>query len=153
MPVTPQEAYTILQEASGFAVGQQVKVLRAVPSRAHGWGADWTPGKNAYVGGTFTITSIDPSRGIRLIRDGLADGHYFPFFVLERFQREYINVYGVAGYTARVYPDRIGVGCQSVSAAKLAELVEAQATITAELAPAAASTPPVEGEEAAEAEA
>lgn len=74
-----QEAYLILQEASGLKIGDTVKILRRANNYEMGWENIWDiPAMSNYIGIESKITDIN-GNGIVLNND-----YAFPFFVLEK---------------------------------------------------------------------
>jgi len=76
-----EEAYLVMQGASGIKVGDKVKVLRKADSQEMGWGPAWTRSMDACVGQTYMVCSINGDQGICL-----SCGWSFPFFVLEKVE-------------------------------------------------------------------
>ncbi len=65
--------------ASGFRVGDTVKVFAMCRTEAGGWNNSWPPLMNEAVGNTHQIISDDGDRGF-----GLETGFSYPWFVLEK---------------------------------------------------------------------
>lgn len=78
-----EERYLACHKASGFKVGDYVKVTRKATSHEFGWGNGWNPYMCISVGEVLRITSDDGSEGF-----GLSDEHglRYPFFVLEQVE-------------------------------------------------------------------
>ena len=66
---------------SGLKVGNKVKVIREANSYEAGWGCDWNPIKNNYVGKILKITRDEGVNGFELNNEW-----YFPYFVLEKVE-------------------------------------------------------------------
>lgn len=74
------EAYRVMQEASGIKVGDKVKVLRKAKNSEMGWGNAWVEEMDKTIGRTFLVIEIEKQAGIQLDLNLCLD---FPFFVLE----------------------------------------------------------------------
>ena len=78
-----EEAYRVMQEASGIKAGDMVRVLRKAESYKMGWANSWCEKMDDSIGECFMVDGIplNANIGIRL-RHGI--GRFtFPFFVLE----------------------------------------------------------------------
>ena len=76
-----EEAYQVMQEASGIKVGDRVRVLR--PHRTHEMGYR---GGNYYpenVGFEAEVLDMCGTDGVHLARSAPSGNRFFPFFVLE----------------------------------------------------------------------
>lgn len=84
-----QDAYLVMQEASGIKVGDTVRVLRKAADYEMGWGNKWVDDRmDNYIGRECRVTNVVGDRGI-LLEDKWA----FPFFVLEKTNR-FIEING-----------------------------------------------------------
>lgn len=73
--------YREREDESGLAVGDWVRVVRSANRNELGWGGEWSPAMNKYVGSVFKIHGrSDGDYGFRF----LPGGYDFPFFVLEK---------------------------------------------------------------------
>jgi hypothetical protein len=72
-------------EETGLKVGDTVKVVRTAEDGENGWGNDWVPEMNKYVGKEYTLNRIKGSSGLYV-------GNWdFPYFVLEKVKKpEYV---------------------------------------------------------------
>jgi hypothetical protein len=85
-PMTLQDAYLAMQEASGIKVGDTVRVLRKAEDFEMGWSADWASSyMDKYVGETGVVKECDGGNGFRVQFPDGEDWH-FPFFVLEKIK-------------------------------------------------------------------
>jgi hypothetical protein len=83
-PMTLQDAYLAMQEASGIKVGDTVRVLRKAGDEEMGWASDWpSPCMDKYIGDTGVVKECDGSDGF-LVQFPGGKGWRFPFFVLEK---------------------------------------------------------------------
>jgi len=79
--------YLKAHKASGFEIGDKVKVLRSAKNGEQGWNNIWNPRMDDYVGHTFTVTADYDSVGF-----GLTEGPFtFPWFVLELIEKKQEN--------------------------------------------------------------
>lgn len=73
-----EEAYLVMQEASGIKIGDTVKVLRKADFHEMGWLNSWASIMTENIGKKLIVNSINGSNGIYL------EGQCYPFFVLEK---------------------------------------------------------------------
>jgi len=118
------EAYLLMQKASGFKVGDSVKVLRAAGYHELGWMNCWTGAMSNNIGKTLKITYDYGVAGLSL--DG---GLSYPFFVLEKVEPKFATVVLNSRLTADVSKDTIKVGCQTFDA-KILYALEKALTVT-----------------------
>lgn len=78
--ISIEEAYKVMQKASGIKAGDKVKVLRNFKNYEMGCGCNWQPEKESFIGKSYTVTQIKDTY-IKL--DSSPNYHLFPFFVLE----------------------------------------------------------------------
>lgn len=76
-----QEAYQVMQEASGIKVGDRAKVLRTFKTYEMGCNVLWFKDKANFVGQTFPVTKV--CRHYIELDTGNLNCVQFPFFVLE----------------------------------------------------------------------
>ena len=121
-----REAITELQNASGIAIGDTVKVLRTAKKDEMGWDASWVAAMTGMVGKTFTVEAISSTGGMSL-RSSSYTTFCFPFFVLELISKgltiskvttEYAAVVDSSGTSAKI-------GCQTAQFDKVKELYNA----------------------------
>jgi len=73
-------SYLDYSNASGFAVGDRVRITRIASSYEGGWAAPWGQAMDAMVEDTvYTIDRADSGQGFRM----QGSRYTFPFFVLE----------------------------------------------------------------------
>lgn len=77
-------AYITLQEDSGIAVGDIVRVLRIAENKEMGWTNNWYYEMDNYVGTAHKVIEIYGDGGIELDNEFL-----FPFFVLEKLDNHF----------------------------------------------------------------
>jgi len=82
--MTEQEAYAVLQEATGIKPGDKVKVLRKAEDFELGWTTYWDPKMNAAVGNIYEVYVMG-KYGIKL--KFLNNCYWFPWFVLKVIER------------------------------------------------------------------
>ena len=75
-----QEAYQVLQAASGIEVGDKVKILRTAKDYEMGWRSCWVGSMNSHVGEVGEVVGI-VTEG--LVLEFPCNRCYAPFFVLE----------------------------------------------------------------------
>ena len=124
--MTPQEAYKILQDASGIKQGDTVKILRSAATHEMGWWNGWTTDMSAQVGKTAKV--------IRICSDIVLDTPHqegYPFFILQVIKSapKSILIKLNAEYTAEVFTDIVIVGCQIFPISVIDELATAVAEI------------------------
>lgn len=79
-----EEAYQVMQEASGIKVGDTVKVLRKAEAYEMGWCNSWAGPMSDMVGKTATVNSVT-NGNINLGKDNYG----YPFFVLEIVEKKF----------------------------------------------------------------
>lgn len=80
-----KKAYAILEQESGFHVGDIVRVLRKAAGFELGWDDTWSHHMDEFVGKKAKVVEA-PNRGIGLLLSvkGVLGMFYFPYFVLEK---------------------------------------------------------------------
>lgn len=100
-------------ESLNLQVGDLVKITHKVPSKNLGWGANWHPEMDEYIGQTGTINDVyNDGNGVRMFA-----GWSFPAHALELVSKAkaMTRVTISSDYDAKIYPgDRIEVGCQTI---------------------------------------
>ena len=109
-------------------VGDTVEITHKVPSRNLGWTNSWTHSMDEAVGKTGVVSGIDSESGIRVKTFDPVDFEY-PAQSIKVVSRvpEYKEMQISKDYAAKVYKDRIEVGCQTITIAdfqKLSKLVD-----------------------------
>ena len=119
-----QEAYAVLQKASGIEVGDTVKVLREARYLEMGWAGVWVDGM-IRPGGTGTITGVH-ANSVNVRAEGINGWIYhYPFFVLEvvkKREKEIIIGGNVVSFSAD--GGRIEVGCITIYFDKVKKIYE-----------------------------
>jgi len=78
-PAPTADDYLRGHKASGFKVGDRVRVTGTAKSSQRGWRSYWVPYMDVYVGQTLEVTA--DAKGMGFV---LNEGDCFPYFVLER---------------------------------------------------------------------
>lgn len=82
------EEYLEKQKACGLKVGDKVKVLRKAEDDENGWEAWWLPEMDNFIGNTFEIIDECKAEGFVLIDNYTKENFSFPYFVLEKAEKE-----------------------------------------------------------------
>lgn len=118
-------AYLTLHEASGFRVGDKVRVLRKAASLEAGWDNVWDKYMDRAVGDVFTIIKDGAGGGFLMN----SHGGLFPWFVLELVERAPERVASITiesqGVTATATPDAVQVGEQTFTREQIAAFAKA----------------------------
>lgn len=110
-----REAYLVTHNASGFRVGDKVRVLREAVDYEAGWRTVWAPAMDCMVGNAYSITNDSQGLGFRLDGD-----FHFPWFVLELVERAPESVTLTVGdYDAKITAERAVVGGQTIPFAQV----------------------------------
>jgi hypothetical protein len=106
-------------ESLDLKVGDIVKVTHAVPDYHLGWKAIWNAERmDRVVGKEGVVKAVGRVNGVRIdFDDEDVNGFVFPAQVLEFVSRapEYKEMKISKDYSAKVYADKIVVGCQTIS--------------------------------------
>ena len=93
-PARTIEEYIKDEEASGFKVGDKVKILRKAIDNEDGWGCSWIPEMDKAIGEIGTISKIYSKlgQGIQIdFNDPTLPLYYaYPYFVLEKVEERKI---------------------------------------------------------------
>lgn len=106
-------------ESLDLKVGDIVKVTHAVPDYHLGWGAIWNAERmDRVVGKEGVVKAVSGDKGVRIdfASEGI-NGFIFPAQTIEFVKRgpEYKEMKISKDYDAKVYKDKIVVGCQTIS--------------------------------------
>jgi len=118
-----KDAYAAMQLASGFKVGDVVKVLRKGKHYEMGWNAEWNEGgMSDLVGLTSVIRDVNPNSGFQL-----SNRYWYPFFVLgvTKGAKTTTKVVLNDTYTAEVSEKEVKVGCQTFPYSVIKKIVAA----------------------------
>lgn len=128
---TSKELYKKLQEASGFKKGDTVQIGYMATSKQFGWGTVWTSLMDSTIGLKGVIYAIDDV-GIDVRLDTGSSWNY-PFFSLIKIESPKFSNYTLnSQYTAKVYSDRVEVGCQTFTIAQVHDISALAAKISRE---------------------
>jgi len=96
-------------------VGDVVKITHAVPTGNLGWKGGWVSDMNNTIGKEGIVKSIS-STHVSVAVEGIIT-HVYPAQVLQFVSRgpKYKEMQLTRDYNAKVYPDRIEVGCQTIT--------------------------------------
>ena len=112
----------------GLQVGDTVKITHKVPNSNLGWTSGWVSDMDAAIGKEGTVGFID-TNGVVIKVEGVRIMYSYPAQVLQFVCRgpKYNEMKISKDYNAKVYADRIEVGCQTITMEdfeKLQKLVE-----------------------------
>ena len=82
-----EQSYIDGHEASGFKVGDKVRVTRIAEDVEDGWGACWATGMDQTVNQVFKINMDGREDGFFL-----SNGFYYPYFVLELASKSFLEL-------------------------------------------------------------
>jgi hypothetical protein len=110
-------------------VGDTVKITHKVPDHNLGWTNSWTYSMDVAVGKTGVITNINGDNGVSVKIEENSLDYEYPAQSIKVVSRvpEYKEMQISKDYAAKVYKDRIEVGCQTITIAdfqKLSKLVD-----------------------------
>lgn len=100
----------------GLQVGDTVKITHKVPNSNLGWLGGWVSDMDNTIGKEGTVMSISPTNVAIKVED-VRMIYAYPAQVLEFVSRgpEYKEMKISKDYSAKVYADKIKVGCQTIS--------------------------------------
>jgi len=140
-PNSEKPLYQRICEEMKFKVGDRVKVLRKAGSKELGWDNSWASPQMDTAIGLEGVISSDPASDMGLYIEFKNNPvttigqsldfyrHYlYPVFVLELLEEapKFVTVSEITeDYDAKVFKDRIEVGCQTIKAYKFQEIVKA----------------------------
>jgi hypothetical protein len=129
---TNMSIHAQLMKESTLKAGDVVKVTHKVPNRNLGWEVSWSTAMDEIVGQEVTV-----------VRNGDGSGFYcksksqgswnFPVQVLEFVREgepEFLEMKISKDYDAKVYEDRIEVGCQTITMENFKKLLKLVAKIS-----------------------
>ena len=90
LPKEKEEIYLEKHNASGFKIGDVVKITRIANDDENGWQSSWVDTMNNYVGQTLTIRRDDGIYGFKCKNEANNDDYDYPYFVLEKVVEQYV---------------------------------------------------------------
>jgi len=98
-------------------VGDVVEITHKVPSNNLGWYNTWTSEMDAAVGKQGIVRAEAGEAGVRVSIKGIAGLSYYPAQSIKFISRapKFKEMKISKDYNAKVYPDRIEVGCQTIT--------------------------------------
>jgi hypothetical protein len=97
-------------------VGDVVEITHKVPSRNLGWYNEWNPKMDVAVGKRGKVLSEPKEHGVKIEIDGM-DEYYYPAQSIKFISKapKFKEMKISKDYSAKVYADRIEVGCQTIT--------------------------------------
>ena len=101
-------------------VGDIVEITHKVPDRNLGWNNDWNPEMDKSVGKQGVVIAEPKAAGVRVEIEGIAysfTGYNYPAQSIKFISKgpKFKEMKISKDYTAKVYADRIEVGCQTIT--------------------------------------
>lgn len=122
-----KEQYVLAEKASGFKVGDRVRVVESAERCECGWQNSWTGEMTDAIGKVFTIIKLNSDGGTGIVLNSKYEPGY-PFFVLEKVEDIKVNLN--ADYAAVCDVNGFQVGCQTFTWDVLDKLSTARNRLT-----------------------
>lgn len=104
-------------------VGDYVKVVSTSPDRHLGWQNSWVHQMNGYVGKSGKITKISHN-GVEILFPDGCEKYDYPAHVLVKVEAPIPEVKLNDNYTAKIYKNKVEVGCQEFPISKIREILK-----------------------------
>lgn len=116
------DTYESYSKLLGLEVGDLVEITHGINSYTMGWENSWEPEMNENIGKQYVVRNISGGSGVGLV--GIHN--HFPVYSLKIIKKQpaFKTLKLTSEYNANIFPDRIEVGCQTITKTTFKQLVE-----------------------------